>query len=219
MTEPFAVLLDIDGTLVDSNYFHTLAWHRALRSIGATVTMSDIHRGMGMGADQLLEHLLGPGDHGDEAEARWHREFVPLMAEIQPTPGGRDLIRVLAERGAINVYATSGQADDVGKLRRIIDADHWIHDAVNASEVEASKPAPDIFRLAMQRSGVAADRTIVVGDTVWDVRAAAAAGLRCIALTCGGISRGELVESGAVAVYDSPQDLLDQYTSSPLNEW
>lgn len=217
--DPFAVLLDIDGTLVDSNYFHALAWHRALQAAGETALMTDIHRGMGMGADQLLDHLLGPGPHSDGLEDRWHQEFVPLMAEIRPTAGGRDLIRALAENGARNVYASSGQAQDVEALRQLIDADQWIYDTVSASEVESSKPDPDIFRLAITRSGTSRDRAIVVGDTVWDVRAAAAAGVECIALTCGGMSRAELLDAGAVAVYDTPQDLLDNYRASPLNQY
>jgi HAD superfamily hydrolase (TIGR01549 family) len=219
VTDPFAVLLDVDGTLVDSNYFHTLAWHRAFRGAGITIEMADIHQAIGMGADQLLQHLLGPGDFGDELELRWHEEFLQFVPEIQPTPGGRDLIRVLAGHGAVNIYATSGQEQDVTSLRKVIDADAWIHDAVNASEVRSSKPAPDIFELAIERAGVPAHRAVVVGDTIWDVQAAAAAGIACIALTSGGIARQALYDSGATEVYRTPHELATEMTTSCLRRF
>jgi HAD superfamily hydrolase (TIGR01509 family) len=204
----------IDGTLVDSNYFHALAWFRAFREQGRQVLVTELHRLVGMGADMLIERITG--DEDAAAEEGWARAFAELRDEVVATPGAKDLVRALKERGATTVYATSGQPQDVDALRATIGADQWIDDAVNSSEVERSKPAPDIFRLALERSGAAAERAVVVGDTVWDVEAAHALGLPCIAVTTGGISRAELEAAGADAVYESPQDLLDHLDDSPF---
>ena len=114
------------------------------------------------------------------------------------------------------MYATSGSAEDVGTLRAIIGADPWIASAVNSGEVDASKPAPDIFRLAMSRVDADPGRTIVIGDSVWDVLAAQACGIGCVAVTCGGISAAELTTAGALAVYRDPQDLLEHLAESPI---
>ena len=201
-----AVLLDLDGTLVDSNWFHTVAWSRALSRHGHVVPMARIHRLVGMGADQLLEELLG--EHDEAVEEAWQSAFADLRDEIRALPGAADLARAFKQRGATVVLATSGQPDDVEVLRRTLGADEWIDAAVNSSEVESSKPAPDIFARALDVAGADAGDAVVVGDTVWDVKAAAACDLRCVALTCGGIARAELEEAGAVAVRADPADLV-----------
>jgi HAD superfamily hydrolase (TIGR01509 family) len=209
-----AVLLDVDGTLVDSNYFHAIAWYRAFRQHGHTFTFNEIHRLIGMGADQMLERLVG--DENDGFEDAWQRGFVQLRDEIVATPGAGDLVRALRDRGLTTVYATSGKPDDVEALRKVIGADEAVDHTVNSSEVEASKPAPDIFELAMQRAGVSADQAIAVGDTVWDVEGAAACGLQCVGVLTGGISEAELRGAGAAAVYESPEHLLAELDDSPL---
>jgi HAD superfamily hydrolase (TIGR01509 family) len=201
-----AVLLDLDGTLVDSNYFHTEAWFRALSGAGHVVPMARIHRLVGMGADQLLEELLG--EHDEAVEEAWQAEFARLRDEIPALPGAAGLVRVVKERGATVVLATSGKPDDVDALRRTLGADDWIDAAVNSSEVESSKPAPDIFARALEVVGADPADAVVVGDTVWDVKAASACGVPCVALTCGGIARAELEEAGAVAVRRDPADLV-----------
>jgi HAD superfamily hydrolase (TIGR01549 family) len=215
VTQPPAVLLDVDGTLVDSNYFHAIAWFRAFRQHDVTITFNEIHRLIGMGADQMLERLV-PDEDQKPYEDAWQRNFIELRDEIPATPGACDLVRTLKVRGLTTVYATSGKPDDVEALRKVIGADEYVDHAINSSEVEASKPASDIFELAMQCAEVTADRAMVIGDTVWDVEAAAACGLRCITVRTGGISEAELREAGAIAVYDSPQHLLDELTDSPL---
>ena len=209
-----AVLLDLDGTLVDSNYFHVEAWWRALSGKGHTVPMARIHRLVGMGADQLLEELLG--QHEEAVEDAWQREFAGLRDEIRALPGAADLARALKEREATVVLATSGKPDDVDELRRTLDADAWIDAAVNSSEVESSKPAPDIFARALELVGAEPGEAAVVGDTVWDVQAAAACGVPCVAVTCGGISAGELEAAGAAAVYRDPEQLVAGLDRSPL---
>jgi HAD superfamily hydrolase (TIGR01549 family) len=210
------VLLDIDGTLVDSNYHHGFAWNRAFRRGGVVAPMAEIHRAIGMGADQLLERFA-PGRE-DPFESWWHSEFEPLIDELAATPGASALVRHLAASDAVNVYATSGSPQDVGRLRAIIGADDSITAAVNSSEVETSKPAPDIFELAMQRVDADRSRTVVVGDSVWDVHAATACGIACVSVTCGGTSAAELLDAGAVAVYEHPRELLEQFAGSPLAE-
>ena len=209
-----AVLLDLDGTLVDSNYFHTVAWFRALSGAGHIVPMARIHRLVGMGADQLLEELLG--QHDEAVEDAWQEEFARLLDEIPALPGAADLARAAKERGATVVLATSGKPDDVEVLRRTLGADEWIDGAVNSSEVEASKPAPDIFGRALEVAGAEPEEAVVVGDTVWDVKAAAACGITCVTVTCGGISGAELQEAGAAAVYRDPGDLVANFDTSPL---
>jgi len=201
-----AILLDLDGTLVDSNYFHTEAWFRALSGAGHVVPMARIHRLVGMGADQLLEELIG--EHDESVEEAWQQRFVKVRDDIPALPGAADLPRALKERGATVVLATSGQPDDVEALRRTLGADEWIDGAVNSSEVESSKPAPDIFKRALEVAGAEPADAVVVGDTVWDVKAASACGVPCVAVTCGGISRAELEDAGAAAVFRDPADLL-----------
>ncbi len=208
------VLLDIDGTLVDSNYHHTLAWSRALRRGGIVAPMAEIHRVIGMGADHLLERFAAGRD--EPFEQWWHAAFEPFLDELAPTPGAADLVARLDGLGFVNVYATSGSAQDVGRLRTIIGADASITAAVNSSEVAATKPDPDIFELAMARVDADRSRTLVLGDSVWDVRAATACGLGCVAVTCGGTSAAELDAAGALATYRDPRDVLQRFDTSPF---
>jgi HAD superfamily hydrolase (TIGR01509 family) len=208
------VLLDVDGTLVDSNYFHTEAWWRALSSAGHVVPMARIHRLVGMGADKLLEELLGAYD--EALEDGWQSEFAKLRDDVAALPGAADLARTAKQRGATVVLATSGKPDDVEAFRRTLGADEWIDAAVNSSEVDESKPAPDIFARALEVVGADPADAIVVGDTVWDVEAASACGVACVTLTCGGISAAELEEAGAAAVYRDPEDLVASLDDSPL---
>jgi beta-phosphoglucomutase-like phosphatase (HAD superfamily) len=210
------MLLDLDGTLVDSSYHHTIAWSRALARAGVHVSLAEVHRSIGMGADQLLARLA-PGRE-EPLEEWWHDAYAPLLDEVVATRGAPELVRHLAGRDVVNVYATSGSAQDIGRVRAIIGADEAVAAVVNASEVEASKPAPDIFRLAMQRVDADPRRTMVLGDSVWDVQAATACGIGCVAVTCGGISADELAAAGALAVYRDPQHLLDELAAGPLGE-
>jgi len=179
------------------------------------VLLRDLHRAIGLGGDHMVERFAGDVDA--PVEDWWHEEFQPLMAELRPTPGAAALVATLGRSGTSNVYATSGRAEDVTAMRELIGADEWISAAVSSSEVASSKPAPDIFELAMRRVGAGPSRTIVIGDSTWDIEAAAAAGLACIAVTCGGTGAAELTAAGAVAVYETPRDLLDHLGESPLH--
>jgi HAD superfamily hydrolase (TIGR01509 family) len=189
------ILFDVDGTLVDTTYLHTVAWWEALRQHDADVPMAEIHRSIGMGADHLVEHLLGPDrdEEQDEKMAAAHDILYAAWWErLRPLPGAAALLREAELR----------------QLRRVIDADDVITAATSSSDAEQSKPAPDILAAALDQSGLDAGNTVFVGDSVWDVESAAKLDIPCIGLTCGGTSAAELRDAGAVATYPDPAALL-----------
>lgn len=210
-----AVVFDVDGTLVDTNYLHVMAWRRVFLEQGELeITSAGIHRLVGMGTDELLEELFGRPR--PELKPERARHFEALKPEIRALPRAGDLLRALHDRQMRVVLATSAETSDLEALLGAIDADDAIDAVTSAGEVEAAKPAPDLFRVALEEAGAAPDATVVVGDTVWDVKAAARAGLACVAVLSGGISRAALEEAGAVAVYDDVAALLDRLDDSPL---
>lgn len=209
-----AVLFDIDGTLVDTNYFHSLAWWRALRDAGEDIPVSAIHPLIGMGSDKLLEALLGEEREGlREAHAEKYR---PFKAEIRAFPGAGDLLAAVAKRGARVVLATSSAEADLEEALEAIGAEDSISEIVHGDDVEASKPAPDIFLTALDKADLDATATIVVGDSRWDIEASKRAGLKTVAVLTGGTTRHDLEEAGAVAVYSDVAELLDSLEDSPL---
>jgi HAD superfamily hydrolase (TIGR01509 family) len=210
-----AVLFDVDGTLVDTNYLHVMAWRRVFLERGEPeVTSARIHRLVGMGTGELLETLFGRPR--PELKPERARHFDALKAEIRAFPRAGDLLRALHDRGIRVVLATSAEKSDLESLLEAIDADDAIDAVTSAGEVEQAKPAPDLFCVALEEAGTAPEATVVVGDTVWDVKAAARAGLACVTVTSGGISRAELEAAGAVAVYEDVGALLDDLDHSPL---
>lgn len=213
------VLFDVDGTLVDTTYLHTVAWWEALRQQGADVPMARIHRAIGMGADKLLDHLLGEDrDRGaDERTSAAHDVLYGAWWErLRPLPGATELLRAVAGRGLAVVLASSAKEPELGQLRRVVGADDVIAAATSSSDAAESKPAPDILRAAIDQSGVDPRAAVFVGDSVWDVRAAARLDIPCIGLACGGTSPGELGRAGSVAVYDDPAALLAALDDSPI---
>ena len=211
-----AVLFDIDGTLVDTNYLHALAWRRVFLDHNETgITTARIHGLIGMGTDQLLETLFGRPRPDLKPERAEH--FDALTDEIRALPGAADLLRAVHDRGLRVVLATSAEKSDLEALLAAIDADDAIDAVTSASDVDEAKPSPDIFEAALDLAGTAPEDTVAVGDTIWDVKAASRAGLACVAFTTGGIHRTELEKAGAVAVYEGPAALLDGLDSSPLS--
>jgi HAD superfamily hydrolase (TIGR01509 family) len=210
-----AVLFDVDGTLVDTNYLHTMAWWRAFRDMGQQLPAARVHRHIGMGSDMLMEALVGRAEWPELEEAH-RRRLEELKGEIVAFPKAAELLRALAAQGVHIVLATSSNEKDVDALVAAIDADDAIGEVTSAGDVEEAKPRPDVFQAAMEKGGCDPDTTVVVGDTVWDVKAAARAGLPCICVLSGGVSRAELEEAGAVAVYDDVAALLDDLDASPL---
>jgi len=214
-----AVLCDVDGTLVDSTYLHTVCWWQALAEAGHRVLMTDIHAAVGMGADQLVPHLLGRAPDADEADslADGHdRLFRPYWDRLQPTTGATEFVRACAEQQWSVVLVSSAGAEELGALRRAINADDAITAATSADDVATSKPAPDLVHRALDLVSSKPGDAVLVGDTVWDIQAASRAGVTCIALACGGTSANELLAAGAEAVYAHPAALLAELLSSPL---
>ncbi len=209
------ILFDLDGTLLDTNYLHTLAWSRALADCGEWAPMHAIHRLVGMGGDQLVPRLLGrdvPELH--DARARRYRELLP---EVRAFPGAARLLRAVHGAGVAVVIATSAPADELDAARRALAADDALDEVTSADDAPVSKPAPDLFEAALRRGGIDPARALVVGDSVWDIEAAEAAGLGCVGLESGGFSRHELSEAGAVAVYRDAGLLADQLFTGALS--
>ena len=197
---PGTVLLDVDGTLVDTNWIHTLAWARALRRHDHVVAMYRIHRLVGMGADRLIDELLGhdvPGI-GDTH----HEEYEALRPEVRLLPGAVDLVRAVHGAGLRVVLASSAREDELAFVRGLLDVDDLLDAATSADDAEVSKPAPDIFRAGLDRVGGTPGRAVVVGDTVWDMHAATDAGMTGIGVLTGGARGEELVAAGAAEVYE-----------------
>lgn len=212
-----ALLADVDGTLVDSNYHHALAWSRALSDHGHVVPIVEIHRRVGMGGGQMLEDLIGCAD--DAVEKGWRRNFEAMLPEIRPFARAADLLRACAGRGLRVVLATSSPGDLLAALRVKLDVDESVHAAVDADDVTEAKPEPDVFATALAKAGVAASEAIVLGDSTWDVLAARRTGLRCVSVLSGGYGREELLTAGAVAVYRDVAELLAAIDDSPLGDW
>jgi HAD superfamily hydrolase (TIGR01509 family) len=206
-----AVLFDVDGTLVDTNYLHAVTWWEAFRQAGHVVGMADIHRSIGMGSDRLLDHLLGEDRDrdGDEKLSTAHTTLYGTYFErLQPLPGARDLLFACADRGLNVVLASSASSNELAAMRRALDAEEAVHAATGAADVPSSKPAPDLVERALEEAGVDAREALFVGDTVWDMRACDKAGVPAVAVLTGGIPEADLVDAGAVRVYAGPAALL-----------
>jgi HAD superfamily hydrolase (TIGR01509 family) len=208
------VLVDVDGTLVDTNYLHTVAWSRAFRDVREWAPMNAIHRLVGMGGDHLVPELFGRTIDG--ADAAHARHYAALEPEARPFPGAAALLRRMNEAGLVVVLATSASSGDVAKMRTKLAADDAIYSVVHGGDVTRSKPAPDIFDAARRKADIDPGAVLVIGDSVWDIQAARAARMGCVAVESGGFSRHELAETGALAVYRDVQELCDQLFTSPI---
>ncbi|MGN6444306.1 HAD family hydrolase [Amnibacterium sp.] len=213
-----AVLFDIDGTLVDTNYLHVDAWLRAFADVGHPVAAWRVHRAIGMDSAKLLETLLGDDVDrlGDAAKERHRTHYAADRERIRTLDGARELLRELDRRGLAVVLATSSPPEEFEMTTDVLDAGDAVLTATTAEDVDAAKPAPDVVSRALEKAGVDAADAVMVGDAVWDVQAAAEAGVRCIGVRTGGVSEQELRDAGAIAVYDDAAALLADLDSSPL---
>ncbi|MCJ0977371.1 HAD family hydrolase [Rhodococcus sp. ARC_M12] len=213
-----AVLLDIDGTLVDSNYVHVDAWSRAFREAGRPVPSWRIHRSIGMDGSKLLEALVGSSDSALAGEAkRLHGEYYAAASKgLEVLPGARELLADLNSRGVTVVLATSAPESELSTLRDLLEVEDSVEVVTSGDDAEVAKPEPDIIAVALGRAGVQAVDALMVGDSVWDIESAGRAGVRAIGVRSGGISRGELLDAGAVAVFEDPADLLANIEKSPI---
>ena len=216
-----AVLFDIDGTLVDSNYLHVHAWQRAFAEVGLPVQAWHIHRSIGMDGATLVDELSqgAPGDVQKRLKDLHTRYYQAGAALLTTLPGARRLLRTVAERDLQVVLATSAPEDELALLRSTLDCDDVVSAITSSADVEQAKPNPGIVEVALAEAGVSAERAVFVGDAVWDVEASGRAGVPCIAVLSGGVSRCELEEAGAAAVFDDAEDLrehLDDTVSTTL---
>lgn len=211
------VVLDVDGTLVDTNYHHALAWFRALRTRDVTVPLWHIHRAIGMGGDRLIEHVAGRAvehEHGDALRERWKHEYEKMIGEVVPLGGAHDLLVAAHEHGYQVALASSGDPDHVAHYLDLLDARDLADEWTTAEDAESSKPAPDLVTNAVSRIG--GGRAVLVGDSTWDCRAAGRAGLPCVAVLTGGFAEPELLEAGAHTVFDSLVDLRKALPDLPF---
>ena len=213
-----AAILDIDGTLVDTNYQHALAWFRAFREHDELLPIWRIHRHIGMGGDQLVASLCGDEverDKGDDLRASEKERYSELIGEVEPFAGARQLIVDLKERGHTVVLASSAKSDEVDHYLELLDARELVDAWTDSSDVEVTKPEPDLVHAAMDKAGQG--DAVMVGDTPWDIEAARKAGLPTLAVMTGGFSEAELREAGAAVVFRSIDELRERVRETPLD--
>jgi HAD superfamily hydrolase (TIGR01549 family) len=212
-----AAILDVDGTLVDTNYQHALAWYRALRSHDVTIPIWRLHRHVGMGGDKFVGAVAGDEVEerlGDELRAEWERLFDEVIDEVAPLEGARDLIVDLKERGRPVVIASSSVQKHLDHFLDLLDARELADSWTTKDDVESSKPEPDLVNAALDKAGTG--EAVMIGDTPWDVEAARKAGVETICVVTGGFSDQELREAGAAAVFESIEELRGRLDETPL---
>lgn len=216
-----AVLFDIDGTLVDSNYLHVHAWHRAFDEVDLNVESWRVHRGIGMDGSTLLDELVP--DVADDIRERLSdlhsRFYAETTGLLRPLPGALRLLDAIAASGLQVVLATSAPENELEELRKVLGRDDILSAVTSSEDVETAKPEPGIVQVALERAGVTPDRAVFVGDSVWDLRAAARAEVACICFESGGTDRHRLLDEGAIAVYSDPADLAEQLDGSLIGTW
>jgi HAD superfamily hydrolase (TIGR01549 family) len=215
---PIAIL-DIDGTLVDTNYHHTIAWFRAFRGFEITLPLWRIHRHIGMGGDQVVKALCGEDterEHGDEIRAAEGEHYGELIGEVQTMAGSRQLIVALKERGHAVVLASSAKQGEVDHYLDLLDARELADDWTTSADVDATKPEPDLVHAALERVADHAGPALMIGDTPWDVKAALNADVKTLAVVTGGFAAEELREAGAADVFESVAELGERLGETDL---
>jgi HAD superfamily hydrolase (TIGR01549 family) len=216
MTKPIA-LLDVDGTLVDTNYHHAIAWYRAFREHGLTLPVWRIHRHIGMGGDQLVAAVAGKrveDRQGDSIRAAETALYADLIGEVQPFADARRLLELLDGRGHRLVLASSGKRDEIDHYLELLDARDLVEAWTTSADVQRTKPEPDLVQVAMDKVG--GGEAVLVGDSTWDCKAAVRAEVPTVAVLTGGFAEQELRQAGAVAVFESLSDLCERLDETPL---
>ena len=217
MTPSIAAILDIDGTLVDTNYQHAVAWYRAFRSYDVIVPVWRIHRHVGMGGDQLVAALTDDATEdklGDDIRAAEKKLYAELIDEVSPMEGAAQLIADLKERGRTVILASSAKEEEVDHYLDLLDVRDAVDGWTTSADVEATKPEPDLVTAAVDKAG--ADDAVMVGDSIWDCEAAQRAGIQTIGVLTGGFARTELEDYGAAAVFESVEELRTRLDDTPL---
>ncbi|MGB0096682.1 MAG: HAD family hydrolase [Solirubrobacteraceae bacterium] len=213
-------ILDIDGTLVDTNYHHAIAWFRAFRQHGIVLPIWRIHRHIGMGGDQLIGALTDERfeeREGDSIRAAEKVLYMELVGEVEPMQGARQLLEEIKRRGHSVVLASSAKADEVEHYVELLDAPTIADAWTTSADVEQTKPQPDLVNSALQKAQADAKDAVMVGDTPWDVQAAKSAKVPTIAVRTGGFGQDELEEAGAAAVFESVAELLERLDETKLS--
>jgi HAD superfamily hydrolase (TIGR01509 family) len=212
-------ILDIDGTLVDTNYQHAIAWYRAFRRNEIVLPVWRIHRHIGMGGDQLVGALTDERTEEEKGDAIRDAEkelYMELIGEVEPFEGSRELIEDLRSRGHTVVLASSAKEDEVEHYLDLLDARELADGWTSSADVDATKPEPDLVNAALDEADADAPDATMIGDTPWDIKAAKKAGVGTIAVLTGGFGEDELTEAGAIAVYESVAALRDDLDNTPL---
>jgi HAD superfamily hydrolase (TIGR01549 family) len=212
-----AAILDVDGTLVDTNYQHAIAWYRAFRAHGFVLPLWRIHRHIGMGGDQLVPALIGEDEADEHGEAIRDTEkgrYTELIGEVEPLARARDLIEEVKRRGHPAVLASSAKAEEVDHYLDLLDARDLADGWTTSADVEQTKPEPDLIVAALEKAG--GGDAVMVGDSTFDCEAAERAGIPTLAVLTGGFSEQELRDAGAVTVYESIEQLLGRLDETPL---
>jgi HAD superfamily hydrolase (TIGR01509 family) len=212
-----AAILDVDGTLVDTNYQHAIAWFRAFRQHGVVLPIWRIHRHIGMGGDQLGASLVSEAfdaEQGDDVRAAEKALYMSLLPEVEPLEGARELITDLRESGHAVVLASSAKPDEVDHYLELLDARGVVDGWTTSADVQATKPEPDLVAAAVEKAG--GGKAVMVGDSTWDCESAKRAGLKTIGVLMGGFSEAELLDAGAACVFDSLVALRENLVRTPL---
>jgi HAD superfamily hydrolase (TIGR01549 family) len=212
-----AAIVDVDGTLVDTNYHHALAWYRAFRRHGIVLPLWRIHRHIGIGGDQLVSALCGERIERDRGDAIREAEtglYGELIEEVEPLEGARELILELRRRGHAVVLASSAKAEEVDHYLDLLEARELVDGWTTSADVAATKPEPDLVVAGMEKAG--GRDAVMIGDSTWDIEAARRAGVPTIAVLTGGYSEQELLDVGAAIVFDSLERLRERIGETPL---
>ena len=210
-------VIDVDGTLVDTNYQHALAWYRAFREHGVVLELWRIHRHIGMGGDHMVAALAGRNaerSKGDAIRASEKKLYQELIDEVEPMNGARGLLAELKRRGHAVVLASSAKPEELDHYLELLDATEVVDGWTSAQDVSSTKPAPDLIEAALEKAG--GRDGVMVGDSVFDCQSAANAGIKTMGVLTGGFSEQELKDAGAIAVFESIQDLRERLDGTPL---
>jgi HAD superfamily hydrolase (TIGR01509 family) len=215
---PTAAILDVDGTLVDTNYQHAIAWYRAFRQHGVVLPIWRIHRSIGMGGDQLVASLVSEAwdaEHGEDVRAAEKALYMSLINEVEPLEGARELIMDLREQGHPVVLASSAKPDEVDHYLELLDARTVVDGWTTSGDVEKTKPEPDLVAAAIEKAG--GGKAVMLGDSTWDCESAKRAGIPTVGVLMGGFSEAELLDAGASVVFESLVELRRRLGDTPFD--
>ena len=212
------VILDIDGTLIDSNDAHAKSWVEAMAEYGYIVPFEKVRPLIGMGGDKVLPetiHLQKDSEIGSQISKRREAIFKErYLPHLRAFPGAKELLQEMRKRGLQLAIASSAQPDELKSLLRLVGAEDLVEEKTSSKDVSRSKPDPDVMQVTLQRIELDANEVLMIGDTAYDIEAASKVQVGTIAFRCGGWKDADL--AGALAIYDGPADLLAHYDESPL---